>query len=216
MPYAGLALVALIVGSSGMGPSRSAGMAPASQSSEQAGPVPSPAVSPSPSRTPGSELPTSEPPAMDITTAIGSRDRWVPYLSVNYHFKIKYPADWKASEDQIQGWTVISGWDDSNISITWRSIPAGTTLGDITDEVWKAMHDNGFTVIGSAAGTIVGLPARILTVDGTNSLRHARHGIVGIVVTPTGRYRVELWSRPGSEARVVELYGALVATFETA
>ena len=56
-------------------------------------------------------------------------------------------------------------------------------------------------------------PARIMTVDGVSSLGHARHGIIGILVTATGRYRVELWTRPGSELDDVKLFNTLLSTF---
>jgi hypothetical protein len=212
---AGLAVLVAVIGSSGLGSSlaSTASATPASPTPAQA--VRSPlAVGPAPSAAPSEAPPTVEPPAGDIATALASRDSWASYSSINYRFRIKYPTDWHPSEDQIQGWTVISGWDDSNVSVTWRPIPTGTTLSDITDEVWKAMHENGFTVIANDPGAIAGLPARILTVDGTTSLGHPRHGVIGIVVTATGRYRVELWSRPGSEVNDVKLFNAFLWTFE--
>jgi uncharacterized membrane protein YeaQ/YmgE (transglycosylase-associated protein family) len=118
-----------------------------------------------------------------------------------------------ASEAQTQGWTIFSGWDDSNFSVTWRPIPQGTGLGEITDEVWKTMHDSGFTVVTNEPGTIAGLPARILTADGSTSTGHLRHGIIGIVATATGRYRVELWSRPGTESEDITLYNTFLFAF---
>ena len=78
------------------------------------------------------------------------------------------------------------------------------------------MHENGFTVIANDPGAIAGLPARILTVDCTTSLCHPRHGVICIVVTATGRYRVELLSRPGSEINDVKLFNAFLWTFEMA
>jgi hypothetical protein len=215
---AGLALVVVVCASSGMGPRVSGQVAPTASltpenlTAAKAAPAPSPSPSPSPSP----EASATEQPAADITTALQSRPTWLTYSSSAYHFRINYPRGWYASENQIQGWAVISGWDDSNVSVTWRPIPRGTALGDITDEVWKAMHDNNFTVITSEPGVILGLPARILNVDGTTSLGHARHGIVGIVVTPAGRYRVELWTRPGSEQDDVTLFNSFLWTFAVA
>jgi hypothetical protein len=171
---------------------------------------------PAATTSPSPEAAATEPPAGDIAAALQSRPTWVGYSSSTYHFTIKYPTGWYPSENQIQGWAVISGWDDSNVSVTWRSIPKGTTLSDITDEVWKAMHDNNFTVTASDPGVIVGLPARIMTVDGVSSLGHARHGIIGILVTATGRYRVELWTRPGSELNDVKLFNTFLSTFAIA
>jgi hypothetical protein len=213
---AGLAFVLVICASSGMGPRVSGKAAPTiSRSAENLAALKAtPTASPNPSPSPAA--PATEPPAGDIATALQSRPTWLTYSSVTYHFRINYPRGWYPSENQIQGWAVISGWDDSNVSVTWRAIPRGTTLGDVTDEVWKAMHDNGFTVVASQPGVILGLPARILDVDGTTSLGHARHGIVGIVVTLTGRYRVELWTRPGSEQDDVTLFNSFLWTFTVA
>lgn len=152
-------------------------------------------------------------PAVDIASAIASQSSWILYRSTAYRFSILHPPDWGVSETQTPGWAIISGWDSSNLSVTWRTIPSGTTLSQVTDEVWKAMHDAGFTVDDSEPGMIAGLPARILTLNGTTAAGHPRHGIIGIVVTATGRYRLELWTRPGSEAADVTLYDAFLWTF---
>jgi len=209
-----VALVVAVVASSGAGRPLVGYASPTPASPTARAVKTTAAVTASPSPTEAG--PTVEPPARDIPIALASRSSWATYTSKNYRFSINYPADWAPSENQIQGWTVISGWDDSNVSVTWRPIPIGTTLSDITDEVWKAMHDNGFTVIASDPGAIAGLPARILTADGNTSLGHPRHGIIGIVATPKGRYRIELWTRPGSEADDVKLFNALVWTFQMA
>jgi hypothetical protein len=122
--------------------------------------------------------------------------------------------DWPVSETGTPGWAIFSGWDGSNISVTWRTIPLGTSLDAVAQEVRTAMYDSGFVIEGGNAGLIAGLPARILVLDGKSASGEARHGIVGIVVTATGRYRVELWSRPGTDAADGKLYDALIATFE--
>jgi hypothetical protein len=165
------------------------------------------------SRTPSASPTLAHPPADDIGAAIDSQATWIAYRSATYRFTIKYPADWQVSETQTPGWAVFSGWDESNVSVTWRLVPRDTALGEITDEVWKVMHDNGFTIDADNPGTIAGLPARILIANGTTPTGHARHGIIGIVVTATGRYRVELWSRPGTEAGDMTLYNVFVSTF---
>jgi hypothetical protein len=210
----GLGLLVVVGGSSAMAPR--AAVLPAPTPSHRVADLAVAVAAPSATASPSLGATATEPPAGDISPALESRPTWIAYSSSTYHFRIKYPTGWYASESQIQGWAVISGWDDSNASVTWRPIPRGTTLSDITDEVWKAMHDNTFTVIASDPGVIFGLPARILTVDGVSSLGHARHGIVGIVVTATGRYRVELWTRPGSELDDVKLYNSFLSAFEIA
>lgn len=138
---------------------------------------------------------------------------WTIYQSKTYRFVIEHPTDWPASETATPGWAIFSGWDGSNISITWRAIPLGTTLGAVTEDVRAAMVGSGFAVDGGGQSLIAGLPARILVLDGKSSSGEARHGIVGVVVTATGRYRVELWSRPGTDAADAELYDSLISTF---
>lgn len=216
----GLALLVVIGGGSGMGPHP---LGASTSSSARASTRPlatveglSLASSTPVSRTPSASPTLAHPPPDDIGAAMDTLASWVTYKSATYRFTIKYPADWQASETQTPGWAVFSGWDESNVSVTWRTVAQGTTLGEITDEVWKVMHDNGFTVDADDPGTIAGLPARILIANGTTSTGHARHGIIGIVVTATGRYRVELWSRPGSETGDMALYNILVSTFALA
>src|ERR1035437_6725288 len=50
----------------------------------------------------------------------------------------------------------------------------------------------------SHPSTIAGLPARQLIANGRSSPGHQRHGIVGMIVTGDGRYRVEMWANPGT------------------
>jgi hypothetical protein len=59
---------------------------------------------------------------------------------------------------------------------------------------------------------IDGLPAQILVVNGV-AAGQQRHGVVGIAANATGRYRIELWSRPGSEANDLTLFNAFAQTF---
>ena len=214
---AGLALLIAIGGGSGMGshPLGASGSSPARSSARPSATVETLSVaSGTPvSRTPIPSPTLAHPPPDDIGAAIDSVASWAPYTSAAYRFTMKYPADWQVSETQTPGWAVFSGWDESNVSVTWRLVPRGTALGEIKDEVWKVMHDNGFTVDADNPGTIAGLPARILIANGTTPTGHARHGIIGIVVTATGRYRVELWSRPGTETGDMALYNILVSFF---
>lgn len=156
----------------------------------------------------------AQPISADIEPALASESTWVLYRSATYRFIIEHPIDWPVSETGTPGWAIFSGWDGSNVSVTWRAIPLGTSLDAVTDEVRTAMYDGGFVVGGGDTGLIAGLPARILVLEGKSSSGEARHGIVGIVVTATGRYRVELWSRPGTDAADAKLYDALIATFE--
>lgn len=212
---AGLALLVVTAAGSGMGslplPAQPSG--PGASSSPSGGPisVASPRALPTASPTASPSL--TERPAWDIEEALITRPSWATYTSTKYRLRVSYPADWTVSETRNEGWVVIFGPDDSNLSLTWRSIPRGTTLDVVTDEVWKAMHDGGFTVVSRYGGIIAGLSARILVLDGTAPSGHARHGIVGIVVTATGRYRIELWSRPGTEAAFVTLFNSVVYTF---
>ena len=167
------------------------------------------AVTSSPSASPTPAL----SPAADIGTALSSPWSWVSYTSRTYRFTIKHPIDWTASETQTQGWAIFSGWDDSNLSVTWRPISRATSLNDITAEVSKTMLDAGYTIGASETGTIAGQAAQILTLDGTSSPGHPRHGIIGIVATASGRYRVELWSRPGSDGNDRTLFDTFASTF---
>jgi len=216
---AALVILATAVAGSGLSP-RAVGTA----TSPSPSPSPSAAhtVAPSPSvpqvaaASPTPWASPSEPPAADITAALASKTSWASYSSATYHFRIKYPAGWYANEDRQPGWATILGWDESNINVTWRAIPSGTTLSDITAEVWNVWHADGFTIETMDPGVIAGLPARILTMDGTTPTGHPRHGIIGVFVTTTGRYRVELWSRPGSDYDDATLFKALIWTFQMA
>jgi hypothetical protein len=212
---AGLALLVVTAAGSGMDslPLAAPPSGPAAAPSAPGSFISVASASVRPTRNPNASPTLAEPPAQDIEMALATRASWATYKSTTYRFRVSYPADWAVSETQTPGWATFSGWDGSNLSLTWRPIPKGTTLSVVTDEVWKAMHDNGFTVISSYEGTIAGLPARILVLDGTAPSGHARHGLIGIVVTATGRYRVEVWSRPGTEAAEVTLFDTVVDTF---
>ena len=170
-----------------------------------AGAVSVTAASPSPS--------LAQTTSADIEPAFASRSAWIIYQSKTYKFVIERPADWPASETATPGWAIFSGWDDSDIAVTWRTVPIGTTLDAVAEEVRTAMSDSGFATDGGGSSLIAGLPARILVLDGKSSSGQARHGIIGIVVTATGRYRVELWSRPGADVADAKLYDALIGTF---
>lgn len=182
---------------------------------------PSAAITPQPTPTAGARRTprpsaTATParaPAADISVAIQSRLAWVPYASSTFRFTAEIPPNWTFSETQTAGWAVIWGWDGSNIAVTWRPTPPGTTLALVTDEVWKSFHDSGFVLPTNEPGTIAGLPARILTADGPDTAGHPRHGIIGVVATETGRYRVELWSRPGTEDDDWTLFNTFLFAF---
>jgi hypothetical protein len=60
------------------------------------------------------------------------------------------------------------------------------------------------------------MEARILTADGSDAAGHLRHGIIGIAATATGRYRVELWSRPGTEDADMTLFNTFIFAFAAA
>ena len=141
--------------------------------------------------------------------AIASRGSWLSYKSMTYGFTVKHPVDWPAAESPSGGWAVaFSDRDGSKFQISWRALAKGTKLSTITDEVWKTMHDSGYTVVDSKPGWISRQPAQILTVDGPQ-----RHGVVGLVVSATVRYRVELWTRPGADDMDAELFSNFIATF---
>jgi hypothetical protein len=153
------------------------------------------------------------PPAGDIATALASQSAWVSDTSTAYRFTVQHPSDWEFSETSPNGWAYFRGWDDSNLSVTWRSTATGATLKQITGEVWQALEESGYTVQSSHPSTISGLPARLIVANGRSPLGHQRHGIVGILVTGGGRYRVELWTNPGTEADDLALYRAFISTF---
>jgi hypothetical protein len=144
--------------------------------------------------------------------AIASVPSWVAYTSTTYKFSIKHPTDWTPPVTPIPGWGSFFDRDGSNLVVTWRAITKGTTLTTITNEVWKAMNDSGYTVVGKQTGSIAGRPAQILMVDGKATTGQPRHGTVGILVTATGRYRIELWTRPGADAEDVTLFNAFAGT----
>ena len=208
---AGLALLVVTAAASGMGSLPLRAQPTASSSPSGGISVASPSASPTATSTP-SPSPT-ESPAWDIEQALTARASWTNYTSTKYRFRVSYPADWTVSETRNEGWVVIFGSDNSNLSFTWRPIPRGTTLSVVTDEVWKAMHDGGFAVVSRYGEIVAGLPAQILVLEGTAPSGHARHGMIGIVVTATGRYRIELWSRPGNEAAGVTLFNSVALTF---
>jgi hypothetical protein len=144
--------------------------------------------------------------------ALATRSSWVPYASTKFKFSISHPASWVVSEAQSPGWAVISSRSNSDLEVTWRAVPAGTTLTTVTDELWKTMTNNGYTVVDSAPGAVAGLQARLLTVNGPATGKQ-RHGNVALIVTGTGRYRIELWTTPGGDAGATALFSALLATF---
>ena len=75
------------------------------------------------------------------------------------------------------------------------------------------MHDLGYTVVDTKPATVSGRQARILTVDGPASAVKPRHGLVALVVTTTGRYRIELWTSPGGDAAAAILFDEFLGTF---
>jgi hypothetical protein len=143
--------------------------------------------------------------------AIATRDSWVTYTSQTYRFSIEHPTAWTVSEAQVPGWTLISSRDGSTLELTWRTVPAGTTLDVVTAELWKTMTNTGYTVVDSVPGTVAGRQARLLTVDG-NSGGKQRHGNIALIVTSTGRYRIELWTAPGGDAGSAKLFNLLMGT----
>ena len=216
-----LILFALVGGGSGMaarplGPAASRSLVAIASPSSMKSARPAVAASATPTNRPSPSSTPARAPAGDVGAAIASRLSWVSYSSATFRFSCQIPADWTASETQTPGWAIFWGWDDSDIAITWRPIPAGTTLSQITDEVWKSMHDNGFVVATDEPGTIAGMEARILTADGSDAAGHLRHGIIGIAATATGRYRVELWSRPGTEDADMTLFNTFIFAFAAA
>jgi hypothetical protein len=144
--------------------------------------------------------------------AIASQSSWIGYTSKTYKFTIKHPTDWVVSETRNADWAMIFDRENSYLAVTWRTIPRGTTLSAVTQEVWKKMTDTGYSVVSSTASMIDGLPAQILVVNGV-AAGQQRHGVVGIAANATGRYRIELWSRPGSEANDLTLFNAFAQTF---
>jgi hypothetical protein len=145
--------------------------------------------------------------------AIASRSSWVLYKSAAYKFAVAHPADWSVSETQVSGWAIISSRDGTPLQVTWRPVTSGTTLDTVSNELWKTMHDLGYTVVDSKTATVSGRQARILTVDGPANAAKPRHGLIALVVTTTGRYRIELWTIPGGDAAAAILFDDFLATF---
>jgi hypothetical protein len=176
-------------------------------------PSPGASATSSAARSPAPSPIRDRAPAEDIANALATESSWVAYISTTYRFSIWHPTDWLASEASEPGWATFRGPDDSNVSVTWRTVAAGSTLGGITNEVWQALEANGYAVGASHPSTIAGLPGRVLTANGISPLGHARHGLVGVLVTAGGRYRVELWSNPGTEADDLTLFRDFISTF---
>jgi hypothetical protein len=126
-----------------------------------------------------------------------------------------HPRDWVVSETRSANWATVFDRENTYLALTWRSIPAGTTLTAVTQEVRKTMTDTGYTVASSTAGTIGAIPAQIMIVDGS-AAGQKRHGVVGVAVNKTGRYRIELWTNPGSAADDLTLFNDFVLTFAVA
>ena len=210
-----LAAVALIVAASGIG-FRVIGQAaatPAGATGAMAAAVNSatPDISAVPSdsaaQSPTPEIST-QPSIADVAMAIASQSSWLAYPSASYGFSIKHPTDWTVTENPSAGWVVaFTDVDGSKFQVSWRAISKGTTLATVTDEVWKTMHDSGYTVVDSVPRPISRQLGQILTVDGPQ-----RHGVVGLMLTPTARYRVELWTNPGADEMDATLFAAFLAT----
>jgi len=145
--------------------------------------------------------------------AIASRSSWVVYKSTAYKFSVAHPADWTVSETQVPGWAIISSRDSTPLQITWRSVTAGTTLETVTDELWKTMDDTGYVVLDEATATVAGHQANVLSVEGPANATRQRYGLIALVVTSTGRYRIELWTSPGGDAATQILFDDFLASF---
>jgi len=203
-----LLLVVVIGGGSALEPSLLSNPTPSvvAVATQLATPTPPPTPVPSPTATP------NEPASADVAMALASKASWVVYTSKTYKFSIARPASWVPSETIAPGWAVISSGSNSDLEITWRAVPAKTTLDQILDEYWKAMNDNGYTVVGNTTSTIGQFQARLLTVEGPAG--KLRHGNVALIVTTTGRYRIELWTVPGGDAAAATLFSELLATLQ--
>ena len=163
----------------------------------------------SPTATPTAVLPSSAAVAM----AIASRSSWILYKSTAFKFVVAHPADWTVSETQAPGWAIISSRDNTPLQITWRAVSTGTTLTTVAAELWKTMHDTGYTVVDSGPTTLAGRQAEILTVDGPSTSAKPRHGLIAVMVTTSGRYRIELWTSPGGDAAAAVLFNDFLETF---
>jgi hypothetical protein len=211
----GLCLVAavLVGGGSALMPGSVVTPAPSllavATSSATATALPTAVPTPSPTATPTAALPASAAVAM----AIASRSSWILYNSKAFKFIVAHPADWTVSETQAPGWAIISSRDNTPLQITWRAVSAGTTLTTVTAELWKTMHDTGYTVVDSGPATVAGRQAEILTVDGPATSAKPRHGLIAVMVTTSGRYRIELWTSPGGDAAAAILFNDFLETF---
>jgi hypothetical protein len=145
--------------------------------------------------------------------AIATKSSWIVYNSTTYKFSVSHPADWTVSETQVPGWAIIKSPDSTPLQITWRAVPSGTTLDTVTAELWKTMHDTGYTVVQSQPSTVAGRQASLLTVDGPATSAKPRHGVIALVVTTSGRYRIELWTGPGGDAAAAILFDDFLSTF---
>jgi hypothetical protein len=171
--------------------------------------VPTATPTPTPTATPTPLPPSSAAVAM----AIATKSSWVVYKSTTYKFSVFHPTDWTVSETQVPGWAIIKSPDSTPLQITWRAVPSGTTLDTVTAELWKTMHDTGYTVVQTQPATVAGLQANLLTVDGPATAAKPRHGVIALIVTTTGRYRIELWTSPGGDAAAAILFDDFLATF---
>jgi hypothetical protein len=205
-----LVLVVAIGGASALAPSLLSKPAPSAVAVASATPLATPKPTPTPLTSPTAT--PSKPASADVALALASKASWVAYASTTLRFSIAHPASWVTSETVAPGWAVISSGSNSDLEITWRSVPAKTTLSQILDEYWKTMHDSGYTVVGNTTGAVGKFPAKLLTVDGPAA--KPRHGNVALIVTTTGRYRIELWTVPGSDASAATLFSELLATFQ--
>lgn len=162
---------------------------------------------------PTSTATMAPPSSAAVAMAIASRSSWITFKSATFKFIVAHPADWTVSETQVPGWAIISSRDSTPLQITWRAITSGTTLDTVSAELWKTMHDLGYTVVDTKPATVSGRQASILTVDGPASAAKPRHGLVALVVTTTGRYRIELWTSPGGDAAAAILFNEFLGTF---
>ena len=211
----GLCLVAavLVGGGSAMvaGPLATPAPSPTAVAAASSSACPSVVVAPTASPT---ATPTPAPPSSAaVAMAIASRSSWILYKSTTYKFTVAYPTDWAVSETQVPGWAIISSRDSTPLQITWRAVSSGTTLDTVSAELWKTMHDLGYTIVDTKPATVSGRQARVLTVDGPTSAAKPRHGLIALVVTSSGRYRIELWTIPGGDASAATLFNDFLGTF---
>lgn len=172
---------------------------------------PAASLTATPSPTPSTSASHGQSAAADIAMAIASRTSWVSYTSKTYKFTVKHPVDWTPSETMYPGWATFFDAQKSCVAVTWHAVTKGTKLTTVTDELWKTMHDTGYTVVSKAPGTIEGLPATILVVNGT-PYGQPRHGVVGVFIVGAGRYRIELWSGQASYEDDLTLFNTFAAS----